>query len=266
MEKIGLIAGNRRFPFLFADSARAKGYSVVAVAIKGDTSPALRGHVDCIYWISLAEFRKMLDVFKAEGVKKVVMAGQVSPHRLFGKEMRSAELKELLSKVKDWRANTIFKAIADELRQSGLDLLDSTTFLDDYLPAKGILTRKKPDAGQKEDINFGFELAKKVALLDIGLSVGVKNKAIVAVEALEGTDNLIRRAGKIARAGVTIVKVSRPDQDNRFDIPVIGLRTIQTLIGSRAACLAIEAKKTLFIDMKQSLALADRKGIVIAAV
>jgi UDP-2,3-diacylglucosamine hydrolase len=266
MEKIGLIAGNRRFPFLFADTARTKGYSVVAVAIKGDTSPALRRHVDRIHWIRLAEFRKMLDVFKSEGIIKVVMAGQVSPHRLFGKEMRSKELQELLSKVKDWRANTIFKAIADELRQSGLELLDSTTFLEDYLPAKGVLTHKKPDATQREDINFGFELAKKVALLDIGLSVGVKNKAIVAVEALEGTDNLIRRAGKIARAGVTIVKVSRPDQDNRFDIPVIGLRTIQTLISSRAACLAFEAKKTLFIDLKQSLALADRKGLVIAAV
>jgi DUF1009 family protein len=266
MKKIGLIAGNRRFPFLFAEAARMKGYSVVAVAIKGDTSPVLRRHVDRIHWLRLAEFRKMLDVFKSEGINKVVMAGQVSPHRLFSKEMRSPDLKELFSRVKDWRANTIFRAIADELQEAGLELLDSTTFLDDYLPEKGVLTRKKPDAGQKEDIDFGFALAKKVALLDIGLSVGVKNKAIVAVEALEGTDNLIRRAGKIARGGVSIVKVSRPNQDNRFDIPVIGLGTIQTLISSRAACMAIEAKKTLFIDMPQSLALADRKGIIIVSV
>ncbi|MDD2703290.1 MAG: UDP-2,3-diacylglucosamine diphosphatase LpxI [Candidatus Omnitrophica bacterium] len=266
MKKIGLIAGNRRFPFLSAEAARMKGYSVVAVAIKGDTSPVLRRHVDRIYWLKLAEFRKMLDVFKAEGINKVVMAGQISPHRLFGKEMRSPDLKKLFSRIEDWRANTIFRSIADELQEAGLELLDSTIFLDDYLPAKGVLTRKKPDAGQKEDIDFGFALAKKVALLDIGLSVGVKNKAIVAVEALEGTDNLIRRAGKIARRGVIIVKVSRPNQDNRFDIPVIGLGTIQTLISSRAACMAIEAKKTLFIDMQQSLALADRKGIGIVSV
>ncbi len=266
MDKIGLIAGNRRFPFLFADAARKKGYSVIAVAIKGDTSPVLRSHVDRMYWLRLSEFRKMLEVFRSEGVKKVVMAGQVSPYRLFSNEMRSKELQALLSRVKDWKANTIFRLIAEELKQAGLDLLDSTTFLEDYLPEKGVLSRKNPDAGQKEDISFGFELAKRVALLDIGLSVGVKNKAIVAVEALEGTDNLIRRAGKIARKGVVIVKVSRPDQDNRFDIPVIGYRTIQTLIRSRAACMAIEAGKTLFIDMKISLALADRKGIVIVAV
>ena len=267
MEKIGLIAGNRKFPLLFAASAKKKGYTVIAVAIKGDTSPALKKLVDKIYWISLAEFHKIFAIFKSEGVKDVVMAGQISPVRLFSKEInRSAELKQILTSLKDKKADTLFGAVAQRLESEGFNLLDSTALIEEYLPKKGTLTKLQPDFDTWENIYFGLNLAKAVADLDIGQTVAVKSKAIVAVEAFEGTDNLIRRAGKIGRGKIVIVKVSKPKQDMRFDVPVIGLKTIKSLARARAGCLAFEAEKTLFIDKEKSLKLADKKGISIVAV
>ncbi|MBP7216696.1 MAG: UDP-2,3-diacylglucosamine diphosphatase LpxI [Candidatus Omnitrophica bacterium] len=267
MERIGLIAGNKKFPLIFADAARKKNVSVVAVAIKKDTSRALTKLVDKIYWLHLGEFEKLFEIFKKEGVSKVVMAGQISPYRLFSREVRlNPELQNILQSIKDQRADSIFGAIAQRLSAHGLTLLSSTTFIEEYLPGKGALTSVAMDAKAWEDVSFGLALAKEIAALDIGQTVAVKHKAIVAVEALEGTDNLIRRAGKIARAGVTIVKVSKPKQDERFDIPVVGLTTVKNLIRARAACLAVEAGKTLFIDKEASIALAQKKKIAIVAV
>lgn len=267
MEKIGLIAGNKKFPILFAQAAKKQGKYVVAVAIKRETSPQLVKIVDKICWLSLSEFKKMFEFFKSQGVKKVVMAGQISPWCLFSREVReSQELQNILTRIKDRRANTIFSEIAKMIEAQGLELLDSTTYLDEFKPMVGILTKRQPTQEEIDNINFGIDLAKKVAQLDIGLSVGVKNKAIVAVEALEGTDNLIRRAGKIARGDLVIAKVGRPNQDMRFDIPIIGLNTIKTLISAKATCLAIEAKTTLIIDIKECIKLADKKGICIVTV
>lgn len=267
MKKIGLIAGNRKFPLLFAQAAKKKGYSIVAIAIRGETSPSLKRIVDKIYWISLSQFSRMFEIFKKEEISDVVMAGQISPGRLFSKEVnQDKELKEILESIKDKRADTIFGKIADKLKEAGLRLLDSTTFIDDFLPQKGTLTKCGPDLACWDDIYFGLNLAKAVANLDIGQTVAVKSKAIIAVEALEGTDNLIRRAGKIAHSGITVVKVSKPAQDMRFDIPVVGLNTVKNLIKAQARCLAIEAGKTLFIDRQESVKLADKKGIVIVAV
>jgi len=267
MRKIGLIAGNRKFPLVFSEAAKKKGCYIVAVAIKGDTSPKLKGLVDKIYWIGLDKFRSMFEIFRQEGITEVVMAGQISPRKLFSKEIqKDEELKNLLASIKDKKADTIFGSIAERLKDSGLKLLDSTTFLEEHLPKKGTLTRREPEFYIWEDIYFGLELAKEIALLDIGQSVAVKNKAIVAVEALEGTDNIIKRAGKITRGGFTLVKVSKPKQDMRFDIPVVGLSTIKNLSKAGGSCLAFEAEKTLFIDKEQSLRLADRKGISVVAV
>jgi len=266
MEKIGLIAGNRKFPLLFAASAKKKGCCIIAIAIKGDTSPKLSNLVDKIYWLNLADFPKMFDIFRAEGVNNVVMAGQVSPRRLFSGEInKSEELKQILASLRDKKADTIFGAVAQRLEEAGLTLLDSTTFIDEHLPKKGTLTKREPDFDTWEDVYFGLGLAKAVATLDIGQTVAVKSKAIVAVEALEGTDNLILRAGKISRGKVVIVKVSKPKQDMRFDIPVVGLNTVKNLVKAKAACLAFEAGKTLFIDKEESLKLADKKGISIVA-
>jgi DUF1009 family protein len=239
----------------------------VAIAIKGDTSPKLKRVVDKIYWLGLDGFNSLFEIFRQEGITEVVMAGQISPHRLFSREaQKEGPLKDLLKGMKDKKADTIFSAIAEKLKEAGLQLLDSTTFIKEHLPKKGVLTKSEPDFRLWEDVYFGLTLAKEIANLDIGQSVAVKEKAIVAVEALEGTDNIIKRAGKISGGGFALVKVSKPRQDMRFDIPVVGLNTVKNLIKAGGRCLAIEAEKTLFIDKEESIALADKKGISIVAV
>ena len=267
MERIGLIAGNRKFPLLFSEAAKKKGCQIVAIAIKGDTSSKLTKIVDKTYWLGLDEFSRVFDIFKSENITNIMMAGQISPRRLFSKEInKDPMLSGLLSSIQDKKADTIFGAIVKKLEDAGFKLIDSTTFIEHLLPKKGTLTNIEPSFDGWEDIHFGFDLAKKIGLLDIGQTVAVKHKAIVAVEALEGTDNLIKRAGRIGRGGITVVKVSKPKQDMRFDIPVVGLNTIKSLIGARARCLAIEADKTLFIDQQESVKLAQKKGIAIVAV
>jgi DUF1009 family protein len=267
MEKIGLIAGNRRLPILFAEAARKRNCHIVAVAIRGDTSPKLKGHVDKIYWLNLSDFSRMFEIFKNEGITKIVMAGQITPTRLFSRELeKDSSLKDLLKSIRDKKADTVFGAVAQKLQESGLQLMDSTIFLEGFLPKKGTLTEREPTSDEWQDIHFGLDLAKEIAFLDIGQTVAVKNKAIVAVEALEGTDKLIQRAGKLSKGGAVIVKVSKPKQDRRFDMPVVGLNTIKNLIKAGAPCLAIEAGKTLFIDKSPSLGLANRYKLSIAAV
>jgi len=267
MEKIGLIAGNKKFPFIFSQAAKKRNCYIVAIAVKRETSRRLANFVDKIYWLNLHEFRRMFEILKDEGIQKVIFAGQISPKWLFSKEIKkSEEVRSLLASIRDKKADTIFGAVAKKLEESGFELIDSTTFVEDFLPKKGILTRNEPDSAGWADINFGLDLAKAVASYDIGQTVVVKDRAIVAVEALEGTDNLIKRAGRIARGGITVVKVSKPKQDMRFDIPVVGLNTVKNLIKASARCLAIEAGKTLFIDKEESIELANKKGISIVAV
>jgi DUF1009 family protein len=267
MEKIGLIAGNRKFPLIFARAAKDNGYAVVAVAIKGDTSKGLKRMVDELHWLGLEDFSRMFGIFKAADVTKVVMAGQISPARLFSPQAKvDPSLNQLLLGLPDKRADTIFKAIAEMLQGAGLTLMDSTLFLKDLLPQKGVLTRREPNFLAWEDIYFGLALAKEIAGLDIGQTVAVKDKAVLAVEALEGTDNLIRRAGLITRHGAVIIKVSRPHQDPRFDIPVVGLNTVKNLVKIKASCLAVEAGKTLFLEQQAGVRLADKKGLAIVVV
>jgi DUF1009 family protein len=267
MERIGLIAGNKKLPLLFCEAAKRKGYSLTVVAIKGDTSCGIKRYADKLYWLGLDEFISIFEIFKKEGIAKIVMVGQISPHRLFSKEVdRDVQLKALLESVKNKKADTIFGAIAEKFQNSGFQLLSSTTFIEELLVKKGSLTQRKPDFHEWEDVYFGLELAKAIAYLDIGQTVAVKDKAIVAVEALEGTDSLIRRAGRLAGGGITVVKVSKPNQDLRFDIPVVGLNTVKNLVRSGVRCLAIEAEKTIFIDRQLSVALADKKGVSVVAV
>lgn len=262
-----MIAGNRRFPLIFSQGAKRNGNYIVCVGIKGETSRQIKKIADKIYWVSLSEFDKLFEIFKANGVKKIAMAGQISPQRLFSKEVKNnPQIQALLTSIKDRKANTIFAGIAKRLEMEGLELIDSTTFIRDSIPSKGELTKRKPGPAEWEDIYFGLDLVRKIADLDIGLAIAVKNKAIVAVEALEGTDNLILRAGKLANGDLVVVKVGRPNQDMRFDIPVVGFNTIKNLIKAKATCLAIEAGKTLFIDMQPAIRLADNKGIAIVAV
>lgn len=267
MEKIGLIAGRGSFPLLFAQEAVKKGFSVIAVGIRGETRSSLKDFTEKIHWINVWEFNALFDIFKSDGVKQIAMAGQVHPRHLFDKKVIENPLvKDLFSKIKDRKTDTIFSAVAGELESSGFEIMDSTCFLKDYLPRKGVLTSRQPSFLEWEDIYFGLAMAKYIAAVDIGQTVAVKNKAVVAVESLEGTDSTIRRAGILSRGGAVIVKVSKPKQDMRFDIPVIGARTIKNLIRSRARCLAIEAEKTLLLDRDVTLRLANSKNICIVCV
>ncbi len=267
MSKIGLIAGNRKFPIIVACEAKKRNYSVIAIAVKGETHSNLNSLAEKVYWLEVNEFPKIFEIFKNEGITDVVLAGQISPVQLFNPRVRnSPELKNLFDSLTDQRADTIFLEIVRRLESSGIKVLDSTFLLKDFMPETGILTAAQPGPDQEQVINLGVRIAKEMGSLDIGQTVAVKDMAIVAIEALEGTDNLIKRAGRITRCGAIIVKMSKPNQDMRFDVPVIGLNTIKHLLRIKAAGLVIEAGKTLFIDREKSLALANKKNVWIKAV
>ena len=263
VKRIGLIAGNGKFPLMFAKEARRRGLEVIAIAIKNDASPLILPLVKKAFWLGLQEYSKMFDIFKEQNIKKVIMAGQVNPKKLFYKNVGDETLQKLLAGVKDKRPDTVFGAVADMLAKHSIELIDSTLFLEDYLPNKGVLTKCIPDERIWNDVRFGFEIAKKIAGLDIGQTMVVKNGAIVAVESIEGTDAAILRGGHLADKGIVVIKVSKPNQDMRFDIPVVGPRTIQYMSRVKAACLAIEAQKTLVIDPKICIREADKNHISI---
>ena len=265
-QPLGLIAGNGKFPILFARQAKSKNIKIIAAAIKGDTSFLIRPFVDKIVWLGPGELQKLFDYFKSHGVKKIIMAGQVNPDNLFDEKLKfDQEFQKLFCALKDRKADTIFGAIADKLRSEGMELLDSTILLTEYLAPKGTLTRRGPTISELEDIEFGKTIARAIGSLDIGQTVVVKEKAILAIEAMEGTDRTIIRGGEIARFGAVVVKTAKPKQDNRFDIPVIGPRTIQSMRRVKAACIAVEAGKTLLIDQSLCVKLADQAKICIVA-
>ena len=267
MDTIGLIAGKSDFPVLFAKAAGSKGVRIVAIGIEGETGPGVEKLVDKFYWVKLGELSRVLEIFKAEGIKKAVMAGGITKSRIFNEALRiDGLMKSILVKALDKKDDTLLSMITATLRSSGIDLLDSTLFLEDLLPEEGVLTKAKPAPAQEEDIKFGVTVAREVAGLDIGLSVFVKDKALIAVEDIEGTDAMIRRGGRLAGPGGVVIKVARPKQNMRFDIPVIGPQTIRSMAEIKAGCLAIEAKKTLIIDKEETIELADNNGISIIAV
>ncbi len=263
---IGLIAGNNQFPFLFARAARDQGYTIIAAGVIGDTSPLLFFFVDKFQYFKVGELKKLFTYFKAHQVTDVIMAGQVNPDNLFNPHVvLDEELQALAQALKDRKTDTIFGAVADRLAKEGMTLLDSTMLLNKYLAPKGTLTRQAPTEAQLQDIEFGFTIAKLMGGIDIGQTVVVKEKAIVAIEAMEGTDRAIARGGLIAHQGAVVVKTSKPKQDNRFDIPVIGPKTIQTMAKVKANCLCIEAGKTLIIDRDKTVELANKAKITIVA-
>ena len=266
MEKklLGLIAGNGKFPFLFAQKAKSQNYKVIAAGIRGDTSFLLRFLVNKYECFKVGELKKLFAYFQGAGITQVMMAGQVNPNNLFEKDIAfDDEFRSLFEALNDRKADTIFTAVADRLRDHGLELVDSTFLLKEYLAPKGTITKRGPSLNELDDIVFGMTIAKEMGGIDVGQTVIVKDKAIVAIEAMEGTDNTIYRGGKIARQGAIVIKMSKPDQDLRFDVPVIGPRTIKAMIKSRAKCLGIEAGKTLIIDYDTCIKLANKFGICI---
>ena len=263
---IGLIAGNRQFPFLFARAARDQGFKIVAAGVVGDTSPFLYFFVEKFQYFKVGELKKLFEYFRGNAVSQVIMAGQVNQDNLFNPAVKlDEEFKALSDALRDRKADTIFAAVADRLKKEGMTLMDSTFLLKKYLAPRGTLTRRGPTESELKDIQFGLTIAKQVGGIDIGQTVVVKEKAIVAIEAMEGTDRAIARGGAIARMGAVVVKTSKPAQDSRFDVPVIGPRTIQTMAKVKAACLAIEAGKTLIIDREKTVSLANKAGICLVA-
>jgi DUF1009 family protein len=266
--KLGLIAGNGRFPFLVLDAARGAGHEVTVIALKEETFPELadlaaRPPAASIHWISLGQLGTCISLLKGAGVTQAVMAGQVRHTKLFADIVPDMALLGVLTKLTSRNTDGLIGAIADVLRDKGIELLDSTAFLGPLMARAGTLTRRSPDEGERADLAVGYRVADAIAALDIGQTIAVKSAAVVAVEAMEGTDAVIARAGQLAGGGVRIVKVAKPKQDMRFDVPVVGVSTVEAMKAAGATVLSIDAGKTLMIDGEAIVNVADEAGICI---
>ncbi len=266
MDKIGLIAGNGDFPIAFARAAKEKGMQVIAVAHEGETLPELARWVDGIFWVKVGQLGRLISIFKEQGVKDVLMAGGIKKTRLFGGGMPDLRALAMLAKMIHKKDDSILRAVAKELESEGITVRESTLYLDSILAPRGVLTKRKPSKDEQQDIEYGWQLAKEIGRLDIGQTVVVKGQAVLAVEAIEGTDEAIRRGGLLGGRGAVVVKVCKPQQDLRFDLPAIGCRTITTMAEVKASCLAVEAGKTIIIDRESVVRDAERAGISIVAV
>ena len=265
MDKIGLIAGSGKFPLLVADSARRKGLKVIAVAYKGETMPELASIVDEIAWIGLGQFGHLLSAFKSRGVNHVLMAGAITKANMFTSVMPDLKGLALIGKLLIFHDDDILRTVARELEKEGINVVSSVTYLPELLAPSGCFTKRKPSKEEMEDIEFGWIVAKELGRLDIGHCIVVRRKVVLAVEAIEGTDKAILRGGAIAKEKAVVVKVSKPNQDFRFDLPAVGLNTIKVMSTVNASVLAIEAGKTLIFDKEEMIRLADSKGISIVS-
>jgi hypothetical protein len=274
--KLGLIAGNGKFPFLVLEAARAQGLDVVVAAIKEETFPDIQQHgASAVYWLSLGELSKLIDTFKQEGVSRAVMAGQVKHKQIFSSIKPDWKLAKMLLSLGTRNTDSLIGAVAKVLAEEGITLESSTALLEPLLAKPGVLTRRAPSEAETRDIAYGRAVASRLAEFDIGQTVVIAESACVAVEAMEGTDASIERAGALMRSlegdastlsrSLTVVKISKPNQDMRFDVPVIGLKTIQTMVRAGAACLAIDSGKCLLLEGDGIREQADAAGITIIA-
>jgi DUF1009 family protein len=265
LQILGIIAGNGVYPRLLADSARNTGVKkIVAAAFTNETDPALTQHVDVIEWMRVGQLSRLLKFFREQQVHLAIMAGQIAPNNLFDLRPDWKALL-LLAKLKHRDAESIFAAIADELKKVDVDLLPAMTFLEDSLAPDGLIAGPNLSRREEEDVDLGWKIAKEAARLDIGQTVIVKNGTIVAVEALEGTNDAIKRGGALARKGAVMIKVAKPNQDMRFDVPVIGVETIRIAADARLRVIAIEAGKTLLLERDAIVDLAERAKISVVA-
>ncbi|OGP69798.1 MAG: hypothetical protein A2Y80_05195 [Deltaproteobacteria bacterium RBG_13_58_19] len=262
-EKIGLIAGKGQFPRIFAQAAQAQGHQVVAVAHRGETDPALADLVDQIHWVYVGQLGKIIKIFKGAGVRQAVMAGGIDRVRLFKNFRPDLKTLNLIRRVGPGQDDRLLRAVAGELEQEGIIIVPSTLFLEELAVPAGVLSRRRPSSEELKDIDLGFKVAREIGRLDIGQCVVVRRQVVVALEAVEGTDETIRRGGRLAGAGCVVVKVSKPGQDLRFDVPAVGRETIMIMGEVQAKVLALEAGKTLIFDRPQMITLADRDGIAV---
>ncbi|MFA6002854.1 MAG: UDP-2,3-diacylglucosamine diphosphatase LpxI [Elusimicrobiota bacterium] len=265
---IGLLAGSGRFPLLFAQEARRMNVPIVALGIKGVTDPALEAWTGPVNYVGLGQLSKPIAILKAAGVRRAVMMGKVQHSSLFGAVIPDLRAIKILAGLRDKRTDTILRAVAEEFSKDGIELLSSATFLSHLMVPEGRLTKRKPSKSEYEDIRLGWSAAKTVAGFDIGQTVVVKDKAVIAVEAMEGTDACILRARDIAAAhgkktALTVIKVAKPKQDLRFDIPVLGLDTLKTFAAAGVSALAAEAGTTIIFDKDDFIRQADRQDLAI---
>ncbi|HET8647884.1 MAG TPA: UDP-2,3-diacylglucosamine diphosphatase LpxI, partial [Vicinamibacteria bacterium] len=245
---LGLIAGNGRFPFLVAAAARRAGRQVVAVAIREEAFADLAGEVDVIEWVGLGQLGRAIDTLKAHGVEEAVMAGQVKHRQIFSGIVPDLKLMGVLARLAFKNTDSLIGGVADALGRDGIRLLPSTELLAEHMATEGAMGARRPGRDERADVEYGEKVARTLAGMDIGQTVVVKERAAVAVEAMEGTDEVIRRAGRIAGPGTVVVKVAKPRQDMRFDVPVVGAGTLATMREAGARLLAIEAARTLMLD------------------
>lgn len=265
---IGLIAGNGTFPFLILRAARRLGHDVIAVAIRGEASPDLEALAadlggTTLTWVELGQLGATIKALKAGGVSQAVMAGQVKHVKLFGGVLPDLTLLSVLTKLKAKNTDALIAAIADVLQDHGITLMNSTDLLSELVARAGVLTKAQPDDAMRADFEFGYPIADAIAGVDVGQTIVVKDRAVVAVEAMEGTDAAILRAGELAGRGIRVVKVAKPRQDMRFDVPVVGVSTIEAMRQAGADALTIDAGRTLILDGDDFLRAADDAGIVV---
>jgi DUF1009 family protein len=267
MSTLGLIAGNGRFPFLVLDAARSLGHSLTIVAIKEEADPGLEEVAQktgaALQWVSLGQLGTCIDILKSAGVSQAIMAGQVKHAKIFSGIVPDLTLLSVLMKLKARTTDALIAAVADVLRQRGIELLDSTAFLKPLLAVSGTMTARAPSEAEWADLRFGYRIADQIAGLDVGQTIVVKALAVVAVEAMEGTDEVIVRAGRLAGSGTRVIKVAKPNQDMRFDVPVIGPPTVRAMQGVGATTLSVDADKTLMFERGELLELANHAGITI---
>jgi UDP-2,3-diacylglucosamine hydrolase len=265
--KFGLIAGNGRFPFLVLEGARREGIELAVAAIKEETDPAIENIARTVEWISVGHLGKFIKFFKREGVTRAIMAGQVKHVQIFKlNALPDLRMARMLARLKRRNTDALIGAVADELESEGVTLIDSTTFLQPLLAREGVLTSRAPNRREMADIEYGLGVATELARLDLGQTIVVKSEAVVALEAMEGTDATIRRASELVRGRpLTVVKVAKPDQDMRFDVPVIGSNTVETLRACNVTAMSITADKTLIFDRDETIAAADRNRVAIIA-
>jgi UDP-2,3-diacylglucosamine hydrolase len=265
-ERIGLIAGNGRFPIIFADNARKLGYHVSAVAHEGETEPELASHVDRIHWIKIGQLNKLIKAFKEDGVHQAVMLGGIKKTHVFTTLRPDFRTLALATRVALWKDDDILRELAKELEREGIAICESTFGLEGILVEEGSLTARTPSEKEWEDIRYGWEVAHDIGRLDIGQCVVIKDRVVVAVEAVEGTDGAIKRGGDLARGGAVVVKRSKPQQDLRFDLPAVGPRTIEVMASVKASVLAIEAGRTILLDREIMLEKARSARIAIVGI
>jgi len=261
--KYGLIAGNGQFPFLVVEGASKAGTSLAVVAIKEETDKLIDEVADNVQWVNIGQLGKMIEFFKKNGVEKAIMAGQVKHVQIFSGAVPDMRMLKMLWNLPKRNTDSLIGGIAKEMASDGIEIIDSTLFVQDHLAPNGAITKRAPSDIEADNINYGLHIASEIARLDLGQTIVVRAKACVAIEAMEGTDATIKRAGELANGKLTVVKVAKPDQDMRFDVPVIGVPTIETMAAAGATCISVTAGKTLIFDREETIRIAEKHKIAI---